>query len=178
MSVRVTFLLLTILQRLCTALHPCNYVAIGSNLLPSVMKDLRNIDIAQVKAYPVYVPDFQLSFSLGGAAVAVQGPEDLPSIHGVLYELNEEDFSRVGLTEGVPWSYQWSPCTALKYETGEEIPAFILTSKAATPEDSSEEFTSLRYLRILQEGAEFWDLDPSYQRHLFRNVKTRGNPVR
>jgi len=145
-------------------------------MLPATMKSLRGIHPKNATA--AILKDYRLAFDIRGnplvepsAASARPSKGDL--MHGVLYELSDQDFARVGFTEGVPFGYRWQRCEVYPYvgdgesagahalETNEPLPAYTLV--AARPSIRDDIPTSRSYLRILQEGAAYWKMDRLYQ---------------
>jgi hypothetical protein len=107
-------------------------------------------------------------------------------VHGVLYTLSEEDFVKVGRTEGVPLAYRWQQCFVYPYvgdgessghhamSTTEPVAAYTLV---APPSTSREQVApSASYLGLIQEGAELWQFDRAYQEQLAA-VETASNLV-
>jgi hypothetical protein len=103
-----------------------NYLAIGSNMVPSTMMSLRNLE--PLSATAAILPNYELAFiDLGGggssssnsrwiepsAASVVRRDQKL--VHGVLYTLTEDDFAKLGQSEGVPFVYRWERCVVIPY---------------------------------------------------------------
>ena len=160
-----------------------NYFAIGSNMLPATMTALRGIQ--PLNASAGILPDYQLAFNIAGSpriepSAASARPAVGECLHGVLYELSEADFARVGSTEGIPFVYRWEPCHVIPYTGNEEsagqeailaqaeenssVLAYTLTS--TNPNTPTFIPTSPSYLRILQQGAAYWKMDRAYQNQL------------
>jgi hypothetical protein len=169
------------------------YFAIGSNMEPATMTSLRNIEALSSTA--AILPGYELAFDIPGnplvepsAASVRRAPRnEVVVVHGVLYELTEEDFGRLGSSEGVPWVYRWESCRVIPYvgdgkESGEEalrkaeengdafqLNAYALSAspllwrRRAGPSDIPP---SKSYLKILQDGAAYWKLDHDYQNKL------------
>lgn len=94
--------------------------------------------------------------------------------------LNEtqQDFSKVGRTEGVPWAYRWQRCQVYPYigdgETAgynairnmscEPIEAYTLVPP--NPRQMTEMPPSASYLGLIQEGAKLWKFDRAYREQL------------
>ena len=111
------------------------YFGYGSNVLPSTMKALRQIEVREVTA--AILPDYELKFSSAAfvrpvlptnrevASDAkykngiVDGQENSTRsrrvVHGILYTLTEDEFAKVGQTEGVPFGYRWQSCQVYPY---------------------------------------------------------------
>jgi hypothetical protein len=200
-----TFLVLGVMAQLACSLSSSpaktyNYFAIGSNMLPLTMTALRGI--RPLNASAAVLPDYQLAFNMDGSpciepSAASVRPAVGDCIHGVVYELSESDFARVGSTEGVPFVYRWEPCQVIPYtgngesagsqalalaqDTGSTSicrpvasTAYTLTStRPNTPEFIP---TSPSYLRILQDGAAYWKMDRSYQTQL-GEITTANNLI-
>jgi hypothetical protein len=171
-----------------------NYFAIGSNMLPATMLKLRGI--RPLNASAAILPDYELAFNIAGnprvepSAASIR-PAVGDCLHGVLYELSESDFARVGSTEGVPFVYRWEPCQVIPYvgdeesagqqamsaqeegdgegdEEESERPACVLAYALTSTRPNTPKFipTSPSYLRILQQGAAYWKMDRAYQTKL------------
>lgn len=124
------------------------------------------------------LPDYKLRFNIGGGGLldgAAASVEAAPgqNVHGVLYTLTPQDFSRVGNTEGIPFVYRWELCRVYPYvgdaesagekavaasETG-GVMAFTLVKSFPGMSDDSP--PSRSYLNLLIQGAEKWKLDRS-----------------
>jgi len=117
------------------------YFGYGSNVLPSTMKSLRQIEVREVTA--AILPEYELLFfGMGGgpqiaeSTAAVVRPvfpanDDANDninddnngrrerrrsvVHGILYTLTAEEFAKIGRTEGVPFAYQWQSCFVYPY---------------------------------------------------------------
>ncbi|KAG7337927.1 hypothetical protein IV203_022456 [Nitzschia inconspicua] len=100
-------------------------------------------------------------------------------VHGVLYTLSEEDFVKVGRTEGVPFAYRWQPCLVYPYlgdgesaglhaiETTDPVEAYTLVPPSSQQEPSRQQVApSASYLGLIQEGAELWKFDRAYRDQL------------
>ncbi len=165
-----------------------HYFCYGSNVLPSTMVNLRGIQ--PLNATAAVLPGYQLRFdgqeepSRWEPSAAFVLPTTSPQspfqhedmVHGVLYTLTEEDFARVGWTEGVPFAYRWQRCIVYPYhgQEGQDIGQQTLLGGTGIPKDAvtliSPKSTieknippSSSYLGIIQEGARYWKLDASYQ---------------
>jgi hypothetical protein len=112
-----------------------NYFAIGSNMVPSTMTSLRNL--SPISATAAILPNYTLRFNIRGnpfiepsAASVMKQPQPQQhttasttfndpctnnSVHGVLYTLTEDDFARLGQSEGVPFAYVWERCYPIPY---------------------------------------------------------------
>lgn len=168
-----------------------NYFAYGSNVLPSTMESLRRLN--PIKATAAILPDYQLRFD-GDArsrlepSAAFVTPCRGKEVHGVLYTLTVQDFATVGFTEGIPFAYRWQKCGVYPYignskAAGKEAsqqqasPSIIDAYTLVSPNLSSEDVPpSSSYLGIIQEGAEYWELDEEYQNYL-AGVKTAKNLI-
>lgn len=182
------FIIAFIAQSNC-ALETYPYFAIGSNLMPSTMTSLRNL--SPLAATAAVLPNYALVFNIPGprwiepsAAAVVRRPHS--RVHGVLYTLTEDDFGTLGQSEGVPFSYRWERCRVIPYRgdgqcAGEAVlanyldgddqnygvPAFVLmASRCDSNNDNLSIPPSKSYLKILQDGARYWQLDQSYQEKL------------
>jgi hypothetical protein len=175
-----------------------NYLAIGSNMVPSTMMSLRNLE--PLSATAAILPNYELTFiDLGGggggsrwmepsAASVVRRAQKL--VHGVLYTLTEDDFAKLGQSEGVPFVYRWERCVVIPYigdgknagrgalaaaasaavtTAGESVltgtAAFVLTASPVSVNPKPLKFIppSQSYLKILQDGIQYWKMDQAYQ---------------
>ena len=194
-----------------------HYFAIGSNMCPATMTSLRSLQ--PVSASAAVLPDYELAFDIPGnpliepsaASVRPAGPPKNVVVHGVLYELSERDFGRLGASEGVPWAYRWEECRVIPYvgdgadagrdalqaataETNKKTGTSSATADAAAATTNTAGTTvqayvltaspllsltttrwggdtkmippSRSYLRVLQEGAAYWQMDRDYQQQL------------
>jgi len=185
-----------------------HYFAIGSNMCPATMTSLRNLRPVSSSTAAV-LPNYELAFDIPGnpllepSAASVR-PQTNAVVHGVLYELSEEDFGRLGASEGVPWAYCWEKCRVIPYvgdgahagrdalqaatvETkkkengtssataGTAVQAYVLTASPLLSLTTKSRGGNTKmippsrsYLRVLQEGAAYWQMDRDYQQQLSR----------
>jgi hypothetical protein len=154
------------------------YFAFGSNMVESTLTALRQV--YPLNATAAILPDYKLRFNIGGGGLlegAAASVESAPgqNVHGILYTLTPQDFSRVGITEGIPLVYRWERCRVYAYvgdgisagkeavaanETGGVI-AFTLVK--SSPGNSDDSPPSRSYLNLLIQGAEEWKLDRSFR---------------
>jgi hypothetical protein len=167
----------------CTALATTyNYFAFGSNLVPETMTALRNL--VPISSTAAVLPDYKLRFSIAGlpmvepSAAAVEECKG-EVVHGVVYTLTENDFARVGSTEGVPFAYRWQACDVYPYvgdgeKAGDEavavtdkepMVAYTLVSGSSTSR-ATDIPPSKSYRDILIDGARFWKMDADYVQSL------------
>jgi hypothetical protein len=163
----------------CWSLSTYKYFSYGSNMVPETMTVLR--DLRPLGSTAAVLPDYKLRFSVAGipgiepSAAAVEWCAK-QRVHGVLYELTEADFERVGRTEGVPFGYQWRSCRVYPYigdcgTAGEEairsgappVSAYTLVATRPTRTDIPP---GKAYKDLLIEGAKLWKLDGTYAEKL------------
>ena len=98
------------------------YFAIGSNMVPATMTSLRNLE--PISSTAAILPDYQLAFDIPGnpflepSAASVRPCSNKGrscQVHGVLYELSDKDFVRLGSSEAVPFVYSWQQCRVMPY---------------------------------------------------------------
>lgn len=170
----------------CVRLSTYRYFAFGSNMVPETMKNLR--DITPLSSTAGVLRDYKLRFNVRGipwvepSAAAVERCV-ATRVHGVLYELTEDDFARVGSTEGVPFVYRWQLCEVYPYVgdgtdagetallTGTSVSAYTLVAGSPTKADIPP---SKSYRDLLIDGAKLWKLDRDYVLHL-ENTPTAKN---
>jgi len=185
-----------------TAPQTYRYFAIGSNMVPATMTSLRNIHPLALPTAAI-LPDYELAFDIAGnpliepSAASVRrrtssdstASSDLARVHGVLYELSETDFGRLGASEGVPFVYQWETCRVFPYVGDSEcagmqklqrvneqeesddagVEAYVLMASrfvAKNRRRTADIPPSQSYLQILQDGAAYWKMDRDYQEKL------------
>mmetsp|Transcript_4922 Transcript_4922/g.13004 ORF Transcript_4922/g.13004 Transcript_4922/m.13004 type:complete len:249 (-) Transcript_4922:1290-2036(-) len=169
------------------------YFAYGSNLVPSTMMALRQLD--PIDATAAVLPNYRLVFrganlpGVESSAAFIEPCHDdatAQCVHGVLYTLSAADFATVGNTEGVPFAYRWQSCDVFPYigdaayagrdamngDASACLSAFTLISGRSIPSSPP----SSSYLGLLQEGAARWKLDDEFQRYL-ADVKTARNLI-
>ncbi len=155
-------------------------------MVPETMQNLR--DITPLSSTAGILRDYTLRFNVGGipwvepSAAAVERCA-AARVHGVLYELTEDDFARVGRTEGVPFAYRWQICEVYPYvgdstnagetalQTGTSVSAYTLVAGYPTKVDIPP---SKSYRDLLIEGAKLWKLDIDYILQL-ENTPTAKN---
>lgn len=105
-----------------------------------------------------------------------------PVVHGVVYTLSEEDFVKVGRTEGVPLAYRWQQCFVYPYVGDGEmagqdamtssncrsdpVEAYTLIAPPTQEQPRQQVAPSTSYLGLIREGAELWRFDRDYQDQL------------
>jgi hypothetical protein len=176
------------IQSSSLALQPkiYRYFGFGSNVLPSTMKALRGIE--PINATAAVLPDYELRFDGPGGRTAEPSAAFVQksvgsTVHGVLYALTDEDFAKVGRTEGVPFGYRWERCFAYEY-VGNGIDAGSIAIQEGCP---VETFTlvppkriekdippSSSYLGLIQEGSRCFGFDKEYQQFL-NQIPTADN---
>jgi hypothetical protein len=165
------FLFLLLLSACSSLSTTYRYFAFGSNMVPETMTVLR--DLSPLSSTAAILPDFKLRFSVAGMplvepSAAAAERCDGKRVHGVLYELTEEEFARVGITEGIPFGYRWQACQVYPYvgdgsTAGEEalltassLSAYTLIAGSPMSTDAAP---SKSYRDLLIEGARLWKLD-------------------
>lgn len=161
------------------------YFAYGSNMVESTLTALRQV--TPLNATAAILPNYKLRFNIGGggglvaldgAAASVQAASG-ESVHGVLYELTPDDFTKVGSTEGVPLAYRWQRCRVYPYvgdgesagkqaasDSGDKsVEAFTLVKSFPSMPDKDYQ-PSRSYLNLLIQGAEKWNMDRSFVEQL------------
>lgn len=154
------------------------YFGYGSNVLPTTMKVLR--DIEPINFTAAILPRHELRFDGSKRnriepSAAFVTPSENNEVHGVLYTLTAEDFAKVGRTEGVPFAYRWKRCGVHTY-VGDGRNAGNLAMKMSPP---VEAFTlvspnlgdvnippSPSYLSIIRRGSLEMKFDQEYQKFL------------
>jgi len=156
----------------------------------STMVNLRNLKPIASTAAVLY--DHRLAFNVPGtpfvepswASVEV---ETGSSVHGVLYKLSEEDFTRVCQTEGVPFAYRLHRCDVVPYiGNGEDagmqadetktIKAFTLRAGRKSWRESKDIAPSQSYVNVLLRGAKEFQLDQDYVKQL-ENIQCAQNVI-
>lgn len=156
--------------------------------MPETMTALRNLN--PISSTAAVLPDFKLRFNIAGmpliepSAAAVESCKG-EVVHGVVYTLTEDDFARVGSTEGVPFAYRWQACDVYPYvgdgdEAGrtalqaaassvvEPVAAYTLISGRSGTASAKDIPPSKSYRDILIDGARLWKMDADYTRMLER----------
>ena len=99
------------------------YFGYGSNVIPSTMKALRQIDVGQDAVTAAILPNYELVFNSAAfvtrtdssSAASTKDASPTSVVHGVLYTLTEKEFVKIGQTEGVPFGYRWKKCYVYPY---------------------------------------------------------------
>ena len=100
-----------------------HYFGYGSNVIPSTMKALRQIDVGQDAVTAAILPNYELVFNSAAfvtgtdssSAASTKDASPTSVVHGVLYTLTEKEFVKIGQTEGVPFGYRWKKCYVYPY---------------------------------------------------------------
>jgi AIG2-like family len=163
-------------------------------MLPETMTVLR--DVTPLSSFPAVLYDYELQFRLRGVPFIEPSAANVDhclgsQVHGVLYELSERDFAKVGSTEGVNLSYRWQGCHVVPYDDeyrqqqqqesdpynnidakpikanevsqSNRVKAYTLVALSPTPTNIPP---SKSYLGVLIEGGRVWKLDQDYQQFL------------
>ncbi len=140
------------------------YFAYGSNMQSATLRGRRGIEYR--RALPARLDGWRLVLDkpplipIGGSFANVI-PDANAAVHGVLFEMTDEDMEHLDLTEGVlVGNYERVPVTVwpLSPPDAEAIVAFTLTSERRDP----ERLPTHRYMRLLIEGAEEHGLPAEY----------------
>ena len=167
------------------------YFGFGSNVLPSTMRALRNIE--PINATAAVLPNYELRFDGPGGRMgepsaafvqkSVRQGSSQTRVHGVLYALTDDDFAKVGRTEGVPFGYRWERCSVFEYvgngvdaganaiASGCSVEAFTLVPPKRIDTDIPP---SSSYLDLIKQGARSFGFDKDYQQFL-ENCPTADN---
>ncbi|KAL7546349.1 hypothetical protein ACHAWF_009684 [Thalassiosira exigua] len=140
----------------------------------ATMTDLRAL--RPLDARPAVLPDHDLRFNVPGIrgvepSYASVEPAEGACVHGVLYDLSEEDFSRVCLTEAVPFAYRVHRCRCRPYVSREESNAEDGTIGVTKYGDGVAAYTLRAANRALRAQPASRDVPPSQQ---YLNVLLRG----
>ena len=137
--------------------------AFGSNLCPEKRVNRANLRIEEV--VPGELQDWRLAFNLRTIpwlepSMAGIDPAPGQSMHGVLLRFNTESFKALLQSEGDGHAYQLEPVTVDAYD-GRQIKAVAFR---ALPHRRLKEDVppSLRYLKLLRNGARESGLHPDY----------------
>ena len=150
------------------------YFAYGSNMQSATLRGRRGIEYH--RALPGRLDGWRLVLDkpplipIGGSFANVI-PDPTAAVHGVLFEMTEEDLAHLDLTEGVlVGNYERVPVTVqpLVPADAEAIVAYTLTSERRDP----SRLPTHRYMRLLIEGAEEHGLPEEYVA-LLRSVPVR-----
>jgi hypothetical protein len=113
-------------------------------------------------------------------------PANNQNVHGVLYQLTEADFAKVGSTEGVPWTYRWQRCEVYPYigdglaagqqamAISQPVPAYTLIAPGFSKDEDIPPSSS--YHGLIVEGSHFWKMDDIYVKFL-EQIPTAQNLI-
>jgi gamma-glutamylcyclotransferase (GGCT)/AIG2-like uncharacterized protein YtfP len=150
------------------------YFAYGSNMQSATLRGRRGI--AYRRALPGRLDGWRLVLDkpplipIGGSFANVI-PDSTVAVHGVLFEITEDDLAHLDLTEGVfIGNYERVRVTVwpLLPADAEAIVAYTLTSERRDP----KRLPTQRYMRLLIDGAEEHGLPADYIARL-RSVPVR-----
>ena len=210
---------------LATTKKVYRYFGYGSNVIPSTMKALRQIEVREVTA--AVLPDYELKFTSSAFVRPVPVANDLTKnnndnidgnvddnnndddtlprsgqvVHGLLYTLSEDEFAKVGQTEGVPFAYRWVGVRVYPYQGDgkqagkdclndqDSMPVEAYTLVEPTPASSQQRQQQQQkqnrrdnsippsgsYLGLIREGARLWKFDRSYQDKLATIEAAKSN---
>jgi len=122
------------------------YFGFGSNVLPSTMKALRQIEVRPDSVTAAILPGYELKFHSDAAFVrrhvennTGDGSDSSSVVHGVLYTLTDEEFAKVGLTEGVPFGYRWQSCLVYPYKGDMKQAGYDCLNKSTNEKEKGKE---------------------------------------
>lgn len=120
------------------------YFGFGSNVLPSTMKALRQIEVRPDSVTAAILPGYELKFYSDAAFVrhvenSDGGGSDGSVVHGVLYTLTDEEFAKVGQTEGVPFGYRWQSCLVYPYKGDMKRAGYDCLNKSTNDKEKGKE---------------------------------------
>jgi gamma-glutamylcyclotransferase len=137
------------------------YFAYGANMHDSAFREWRGLRPREWR--PGRIRGYQLRFNLkappkGKVTFANLSADPAAEVWGVLYKITRHDLVRLEATEGVPW-WRYRPL----WLNAEDLDGTAL--KAATliaQGDKDDSAPSLRYLKLLREGARAHGLPEHY----------------
>ena len=153
--------------RLCR-LRMVWYLAFGSNMSTKVLVDRRKIEPSE--SHPVVVQDYQLTFNVPGIpywepSFASILPRKGKKLHGVIYNVSEQDFKRIQRSEGGAGikglGYQPVDIAVTTY-SGDKYIARTLYYNCNLFPNIREFHPSKRYLNLILDGAMEHHLDADY----------------
>lgn len=154
------------------------YFAYGSNLSPE--KRRRRAGISELDTRPARVAGWRLAFDMPGIPPAEPSMANLRSadgeaVHGVLIKMSTADFAALTASEGGAHFYEVCELVAESYD-GERIlaRAFVASERRRR---SHERPPSLRYMRLLREGAREAGLDAAYCAFLDALPTSEASPL-
>jgi hypothetical protein len=147
-----------------------NYFAFGSNVKPSTFEGQRGMK--PTGSAPCVLPGYELVFSVPGlpyvepAFAAVRPTREgaverfTKETHGVMYTISQDEWEYLLRTEG---SYDVVDVTCVTYD-GREITGRTLTHVELS--NFGTQLPSKRYLQLLRDGAQHWNLNEEWRAHL------------
>ena len=140
------------------------YFAYGSNMQSATLRGRRGIAYARAVAGRLdgwrLVLDKPALIPIGSSFANII-PDATAAVHGVLFEITEDDLAHLDLTEGVfIGNYERMPVTVLPLvpEDADAVVAYTLTSERR----DSRRLPTHRYMRLLIDGAEEHALPAEY----------------
>jgi len=150
------------------------YFAYGSNMQSATLRGRRGVEYRRAVAARLdgwrLVLDKPPLIPIGGSFANVI-PDPSAAVHGVLFEVSEDDLAHLDLTEGVlVGNYERVPVTVLPLSPpeAEVVVAYTLTSQRREP----QLMPTHRYMQLLIEGAEEHGLPAEYIAFL-RSIPSR-----
>ncbi len=140
------------------------YFAYGSNMQSATLRGRRGIEYH--RALPARLDGWRLVLDkpplipIGGSFANVV-PDPSAAVHGVLFEMTEDDLAHLDFTEGVlVGNYERVPVTVrpLAPPDADVVVAYTLTSERRDP----SRLPTRRYMRLLIDGAEEHGLPTDY----------------
>lgn len=140
----------------------------GANMSPNKLSSVRSIQPLQ--SLPASLPGWRLSFTHRGgmgnlrqmAPGDEQAPPGLPGVHGVLHRLSATDYGRL-----INMEHEYRPVEVEVFPYGASHPVSAVTCVTPDHMCTVEGLPPIqRYLSLLQEGAQHWQLEPRYTQWL------------
>jgi cation transport regulator ChaC len=141
------------------------YFAYGANMHDTTFRLRRGIEARECRRGRL--PGYRLRFNLEGrpkgrAAPANLEPDPAGEVWGVAYRITRRDLLRLDSTEGVPGRGYRHAAVAIETDDGAVIEAVTYIARGGAADGKP----SLRYLKLLREGARVHGLPADYIRFL------------
>lgn len=141
------------------------YFAYGANMHDSAFHERRGM--CPLEWRPGRVRGYRLRFNLEGRPIGKAAPANLcvdseAEVWGVLYRITRRDLVRLDSTEGVPGRRYWQIWVDAEDIDGRPLKAATYIAQGKETDGNP----SLRYLKLLRDGARAHNLPEHWIRHL------------